>query len=414
MVTLAMPPDALADAESVDETPLVLKHGLTGMDRAFRALLATSGAIVLVVFLSILTFLAVHSWWALKTFKLHFFTGTVWSTPIHPGVLGILVGSVLIAMIAIMVALPIALSIALMINEYAPPKLHGWLTGLVDLLAVVPSIVFGFWGLEALNTYVHAPVAWIAEHLGFIPIFRTTEPGNYSDSVFVCGLIVAIMIIPVVASVSREVMAQAPRDACEAALGLGGTRWGTITDVILPFSRNGVIGGALLGISRALGETMAVVLVLSTNNVVSKAILGPGNGDVAKQIADTFPVSDIHSQSELTLAGLTLFATTLVFSLGGRLVGAPFDRAEQLMADLLADPGASRAAPARSTQSEAACVPRRRDRSRRRAIAALALVWLVFNLPPSRSLDSASSSAGPSSVTPSTASSCGVATESSS
>lgn len=320
MVTLAMPPDALADPEAVDETPLVLKHGLTGMDRAFRALLATSGAIMLVIFVSILAFLAFHSWWALSTFKLDFFTGTVWSTPIHPGVLGILVGSVLIAVIAITVALPIALSIALMINEYAPPQLRGALTGLVDLLAVVPSIVFGFWGLEALNTYVHAPVAWIAEHLGFIPIFRTTEPGNYSDSVFVCGLIVAIMIIPVVASVSREVMAQAPREAVEASFGLGGTRWGSITDVILPFSRNGVVGGALLGISRALGETMAVVLVLSSNNQVSKAILGPGNGDIAKQIADTFPVSDIHSQSELTLAGLTLFATTLVFSLGGRLV----------------------------------------------------------------------------------------------
>ena len=234
--------------------------------------------------------------------------------------LGILVGSVLIALIAITVALPIALSIALMINEYVPPGLRGWLTGLVDLLAVVPSIVFGFWGLEALNTYVRAPVTWIAEHLGFIPIFRTTEPGNYSDSVFICGLIVAIMIIPVVASVSREVMAQAPRDAVEAAYGLGGTRWGSITDVILPFSRNGVVGGTLLGISRALGETMAVVLVLSNNNQVSKAILGPGNGDIAKQIADTFPVSDIHGQSELALAGLTLFATTLVFSLGGRLV----------------------------------------------------------------------------------------------
>jgi phosphate transport system permease protein len=320
MVTLATPPDALVDLEAVDETPLVLKHGMTGMDRAFRALLAASGAIVLIMLLGILTFLAVHSWWALSTFKLDFFTGTVWSTPIHPGVLGILVGSVLIAIIAITVALPIALSIALMINEYAPTQLRGWLTGLVDLLAVVPSIVFGFWGLEALNTYVHAPVAWIAEHLGFIPIFRTTEPGNYSDSVFVCGLIVAIMIIPVVASVSREVMAQAPREACEAAYGLGGTRWGSITDVIVPFARNGIVGGALLGISRALGETMAVVLVLSSNNVVSKAILGPGNGDVAKQIADTFPVSDIHSQSELTLAGLTLFATTLIFSLGGRIV----------------------------------------------------------------------------------------------
>jgi len=115
-------------------------------------------------------------------------------------------------------------------------------------------------------------------------------------------------------------MAQAPRDACEAALGLGGTRWGTITDVILPFSRSGVVGGVLLGISRALGETMAVLLVLSPNNVAGKAILGPGNGDVARQIAEYFPVSDIHSQSELTLAGLTLFATTLLFSLGGRLI----------------------------------------------------------------------------------------------
>ena len=207
-----------------------------------------------------------------------------------------------------------------MINEYAPTQLRGWLTGLVDLLAVVPSIVFGFWGLEALNTYVHAPVSWIAEHLGFIPIFRTTEPGNYSDSVFVCGLIVAIMIIPVVASVSREVMAQAPRDAAEAAFGFGGTRWGALPTSSCPSPAMAIVGGALLGISRALGETMAVVLVLSSNNEVSKAILGPGNGDIAKQIADTFPVSDLHSQSELTLAGLTLFATTLVFSLGGRLV----------------------------------------------------------------------------------------------
>ena len=320
MVTLAPPPVALGDAETVDETPIALSHGRDAGDQVFRALLASSGAIVLVMLLSILGFLLSQSWWAIKTFKLHFFTGTVWSTPIHPGVLGILVGSVLIALIAITLATPIALAIALMINEYAPIKLRAWLTGLVDLLAIVPSIVFGFWGLEALNRYVHGPVSWIANHLGFIPIFRTTQPGTYTDSVFVCGLIVGIMIIPIVASVSREVMSQTPRDACEAAYGLGGTRWGTITDVILPFSRSGIVGGVLLGISRALGETMAVLLVLSPNNVAGKAILGPGNGDVARQIAEYFPVSDIHSQSELTLAGLTLFATTLLFSLGGRLI----------------------------------------------------------------------------------------------
>jgi phosphate transport system permease protein len=192
---------------------------------------------------------------------------------------------------------------------------------LVDLLAVVPSIIFGFWGLEAFQNYLQGPVLWIADHLGFIPIFRTTEPGRYNDSIFICGLIVAIMIVPVVASVSREVMSQAPRDACEAALGLGGTRWGTITDVIMPFSRNGIIGASLLGISRALGETMAVLLVLSAGNHVSKAILGPsGNGDVAAEIAAQFPVSSGLGESELILAGLTLFATTLVFTIGGRLI----------------------------------------------------------------------------------------------
>ena len=322
MVTLAPPQHTPADAETqADETPILLKRKLSGADRAFHALLATSGAIVLAVLVALIVFLFVHSWWALKTFKLDFFTETVWSAPLHPGVLGLLVGSVLIALIAIAVGTPIAISVALMINEYAPPGFRRSLTGLVDLLAIVPSIVFGFWALEALNHYVSGPVSWIADHLGFIPIFRTVEPGTYTDSVFVCGLVVGIMIIPVIASVSREVMAQAPRDACEAALGLGGTRWGTITDVILPFSRSGIVGGVLLGLSRALGETMAVLLVLSSGNVASKAILGPdANGDVAKQIGEYFPVADIHSQSEMVLAGLTLFATTLFFALVGRFV----------------------------------------------------------------------------------------------
>lgn len=319
MVTVASPPPGLD--EPLDETPINLNAGLTGKDRAFRGLLASSGAIVLLVLVSIIAFLSYYSWWALRTFKFHFFTETVWSAPLHPGVLGILIGSVLIALIAVAFGTPIAIAIALMINEYAPTKMRGMLTGLVDLLAVIPSIVFGFWGLEVLNRYVQGPVSWIAAHLGFIPIFRTTEPGTYTDSVFVCGLIVGIMIIPVVASVSREVMSQAPRDSCEAALGVGGTRWGTITDVILPFSRSGIVGAVLLAISRALGETIAILLVLSPANVVSKAILGPyANGDVARQVAEYFPVSDVHSQSELTLAALTLFATTLFFSLLGRLI----------------------------------------------------------------------------------------------
>jgi phosphate transport system permease protein len=303
------------------EVPLKVDPGLTNVDRAFRGLLASSGGIVLALLFAMVGYLAFRSWWALKTFRFHFFTQTTWSAPLHPGVLGLLLGTVLIALIAIIVALPIALSTALVINEFAPRRSRGWLIALIDLLATVPSIVYGFWGYEAFNLYVHGPVVWLATHMGFVPIFRTAEPGAYSDSVFICGLIVAIMIVPVVSSVSREVMAQAPRDACEAALALGGTRWGTITDVILPFSRNGIAGATLLGISRALGETMAIVLVLSGNNQVSKAILGPNaNGSIAKQIADTFVTSSTQGQSELCLAGLTLFATTLLVALGARLI----------------------------------------------------------------------------------------------
>ena len=306
--------------EVVEEQRLVLDPGFTRADRVFRGLLACSAMIVFALLVGIGVFLVSHGWWALTTFKWKFFTGTTWSAPLHPGVLGILVGSVEIAFVAVIFGVPVAIAIALMINEYAHPRMRAWLTGLIDLLATVPSIVYGFWGLEAVNVYLHGPVVWMANHLGFIPIFRTEEPGNYSDSIFICGCILAIMIIPVASSISREVMSQAPREACEGAMALGGTRWGTITDVILPFSRSGVIGGTLLALARALGETMAVVLILSSTNTVTKAILGPGGGSVAKQIADTFPISDIHSQSELTLAGLTLFATTLVFSLGGRLI----------------------------------------------------------------------------------------------
>ena len=312
--------DGVVEQAAVDRQ-LEIDPGTSNVDRTFRGLLACSAAIVFVLLVSIMVFLLVHGWWALTHFRTSFFTGTYWSAPLHPGVLGLLVGSVEIALVAVFFALPVSVATALMINEFAPHRLRPWLTGLIDLLATVPSIVYGFWGLEALTHYVNGPSIWLGSHFDFIPIFRTSEPGNYEDSIFICGLIVAIMIIPVITSLSREVMAQTPRDACEAALALGGTRWGMITDVVLPFSRSGIVGGTLLGLSRALGETIAVLLVLSSANKVSAAILGPGGaGSVAKQIAGYFTTSNSQGQSELTLAGLTLFATTLVFSLGGRIV----------------------------------------------------------------------------------------------
>lgn len=306
--------------EPVDDTPITFTSGHSPADRAFFGLLACSAGIVLVLLVSLVLFLFAHGWWALVHFNLHFFSGVVFSPPAKPGVLGLLVGSVEIGLVALFFALPISIGTALMIAVFAPPALRKWLTALIDLLATVPSIVYGFWGLEALTLYVQGDTSWLAKYFGFIPIFRTTEPGRFDDSIFICGLIVAIMIIPVITSISREVMSQAPREACEGALALGGTRWGMITDVIFPFSRSGIVGATLLGFSRALGETIAVLLVLSANNRVTAAILGPGGGSVAKEIGTYFVDEGKHGQSELTLAGLTLFATTLIFSLGGRWV----------------------------------------------------------------------------------------------
>ena len=159
------------------------------------------------------------------------------------------------------------------------------------------------------------------------------EAGTYGSSIFLCGLIVGVMIIPIVTSISREVMARAPRDACEASLALGGTRWGMVTDVILPFSRNGIIGASLLGLARALGETMAVLLILSPSNILTPDILGPnGLGSITYLIANLFESFDKLGQSVLTEAGLLLLITTLGVNLVARVV---VDRAgSQCMTDV--------------------------------------------------------------------------------
>ncbi|HLX88810.1 MAG TPA: phosphate ABC transporter permease subunit PstC, partial [Acidimicrobiales bacterium] len=249
----------------------------------------------------------------------HLFTSAHWAPPVYYGVLGALVGSMVIALLALAIALPVSLSLGLMINEYAPEWLRRILIALVDLLATVPSVVYGFWGLEALTVYVNGPAKFLDHHFSFIPIFRTPEANTYGYSIFVCGLIVGVMIIPIVTSISREVMVRAPREACEGALALGGTRWGMITDVVLPYSRNGIIGASLLGLGRAIGETFAVYLILSTTNTLTPALLGPnGLGSVSYLITNNFTSSASIVKSALTEAGLLLFATTLVVNLIAR------------------------------------------------------------------------------------------------
>jgi phosphate transport system permease protein len=235
------------------------------------------------------------------------------------GFLGALTGSLTIAVIALVVATPVALATALAVNEYVPRRWRAPLVGLVDLLAALPSLIYGLWGKFFLDQHLHNTTVWLGRHAAFFPPFRI-EGNQIGGSLFLAGIVVGIMVLPLMTSVSREVMSQVPRDQCEAALALGGTRWGMITEVVFPFARNGIVGSAMLGLGRALGETIAVSLVLLSNERVTSHILQPGGGSVSALIVRQFNGAGDIEKSALTVAGLTLFAVTLAINVAARRI----------------------------------------------------------------------------------------------
>jgi phosphate transport system permease protein len=190
---------------------------------------------------------------------------------------------------------------------------------LIDLLAAIPSVIYGIWGLYWLQPHLLGTTRWLTDHLGFIPVFHT-DRRVFGNSMFVAGLVVALMILPIIASVTREVLSQVPRQRCEAALALGGTRSGMIRAVVLPFGRSGIVGAAMLGLGRAMGETIAIALILSINYRVTSQILAPGGGSVAGLIANNFGEAQGTGRSALIAAGLVLFVLTLLVNLGARVI----------------------------------------------------------------------------------------------
>jgi phosphate transport system permease protein len=292
-------------------------------DRAFRAALVACASTVLLSVVGIVAFLALRAGPAWRHQHFGLFTSSAWNPAGRAfGFAGALAGSVVIAGVALAIAAPISIATALAVNEYVPRRLRAPLVGLVDLLAALPSLVYGLWGKFFLDHHLYRTTIWLGRHAAFVPLFRV-EGYQLGNSLFLAGIVVAIMVLPLMTSVSREVMSQAPREHCEAALALGGTRWGMITDVVLPFSRNGVVGGAMLGLGRALGETVAVSLVLASNDHLTSHILQPGGGSVSALIVREFNGSSDLEKSALVVAGLTLFALTLAVNLiARRIVGA--------------------------------------------------------------------------------------------
>jgi phosphate transport system permease protein len=210
---------------------------------------------------------------------------------------------------------------ALCITEYASPKLRRYLTGLVDLLAAIPSLIFGLWGFLFLGPQIVPLSRWLTEHLGWIPIFKTDKGAALTGSMFIAGIVVALMVVPIVASVVREVFAQTPPGEKEAALALGSTRWGMVRSVVLPYGTGGIVGGAMLGLGRALGETIAVALLLPQVPEVTAKILQNGGATVSGFIA-LRAGGDAFTVSGLMAAGLVLFIMTLATNMIASVVVA--------------------------------------------------------------------------------------------
>lgn len=295
-------------------TPRVVVEEPSYIDRWFDRVTLGSGLVVLVLLALVGVFLLLRAENALSvTGVWKFLTTTGWRTDVHPpqiGVLGLLTGTVLVAITAILIAVPLGILAALYITEYSSPRTRRYLTTLVDLLAAIPSLLYGIWGFLFLSPQIEPLSRWLSTHLGFIPIFHVDEGARFNGSIFIGGIVVSLMTLPIIASVVREVFGQTPPGEKEAALALGATRWGMIRAVVLPFGRGGIIGGTMLGLGRALGETIALALLLPQVAESTFHLLQNGGATVSGFIARRAG-SDTFTTSGLMAAGLVLFLLTL-------------------------------------------------------------------------------------------------------
>ena len=231
-----------------------------------------------------------------------------------------LFGTVLASIIALLIATPLAIGIALYISHFAPRRVSQILGYSIDLLAAIPSVVYGLWGMLVLAPFLNPGYLWLNENFGWIPFFEGPVSAT-GRTMMTVGIVLAIMILPIMAALIREIFLQTPRLHEEAALALGATRWEVIKMAVLPFGRAGIISSAMLGLGRALGETMAVALVLSGSGVITFALLTSTNPNtIAANIALQFPESSGTYTSLLIATGLVLFGITMAINMLARWV----------------------------------------------------------------------------------------------
>jgi phosphate transport system permease protein len=287
-------------------------------DRVFRGIVTTGGLSTLAILALIAFFLVFNGFEVMRSEGLRFLTGFDWMDAIPEegivaqyGIGAMLYGTLVIGILAIIFGVPVAVGAALFLSYYAPEWIKRPMVVVIDVMAAIPSVVFGLWGYFILMPHAEYWAKLIHKYLGFIPIFDMPAPA-YSRSPFIAGLVLAIMIIPIVASISREVFAQTPPDRIQAAYALGATKWTMIKAVVFPYGIGGVIGGAMLGLGRALGETVAVYTVLNLVYDIRIEILLSAGGSVASMIVNKFGEADAVELQALMAAGFVLFVVTLI------------------------------------------------------------------------------------------------------
>ncbi len=314
-------------APTVEPVGGLTRTGGAGLDRTFRWLCLGAGLVVLVVLALIVVSTTNKAWPAFDEEGLSFITSKHWDPANgHFGALAFIYGTAVISVIALAVGVPLSIGIALFINELVPARLRKLFISLLDLLAAVPSVIYGLWGLQVLvlSGRIETFYGWLHSVFGWIPfVGKLFDEPISGRSFMTAGLILALMIVPIMTSLIREVFRTVPQGQRDGALALGATRFEMIQAVVFPYARRGMIGAVMLGLGRALGETIAAALVIGSSPQITERLFGSGDA-MAAVIANNFNEASGTFRAALIGLGVVLFAMTILINVAGRaLAGKP-------------------------------------------------------------------------------------------
>ncbi|BAQ61342.1 phosphate transport system permease protein PstC [Geminocystis sp. NIES-3708] len=283
------------------------------LDNGFKWLTFAFALSIGLILISIAVIIAVGAFPAIKQFNFSFFTNSNWNPVTDQyGVIAVIYGTMVSSLIALIVAIPLGVGAAIFLSEdFIPEQIRTVLVFLVELLAAIPSVVYGLWGIFVLIPITTVFGTWLHDNFGWFPLFSTTPAG---PSMLPAGIVLSIMILPIIIAISRDSLASLPPDLRQASLGLGATRWETIFRVLIPAAISGIMGGIMLALGRAMGETMAATMIIGNSNRLSISILDPAN-TIASLIANQFAEASGLQISALMYAGLVLMLLTLIVNI---------------------------------------------------------------------------------------------------